>query len=270
MKSNMPLWFDAGVNLFSDRFHSDRDAVVQHARNSQVSELLLISSDVAESTLNTDYCLNHPALYCTAGVHPHYAGAVCSDWQEQIEVLLRSPAVVAVGECGLDFDRNFSTPEQQIQVFETQLQLASRHQKPVYLHERAAFSTQIALLQRYAGLTGIAHCFTGDTSQLKAYLDLGLYIGITGWLCDSNRGQALMEAVSYLPLDRLILETDAPFLLPKTMTNKPKSRRNEPAFLPEIAAQLSSLTGHSLEDIALHSRRNCLKLFQITPDGHSL
>ncbi|RVT44378.1 hydrolase TatD [Rheinheimera sediminis] len=269
MKNNKPLWFDAGVNLFSDRFNNDRDAVVQNARNNQVSELLLISSDAAESKLNADYCLSHSALYCTAGVHPHYAGAVSSDWQHQIQLLLQSPTVVAVGECGLDFDRNFSAPEQQIQVFETQLQLASQYKKPAYLHERAAFSTQIALLQQCSALTGIAHCFTGDTNQLKAYLDLGLYIGITGWLCDNNRGQSLMDAISYLPLDRLILETDAPFLLPKTMLNKPKSRRNEPQFLTEIATQVSSLTGHSLVDIARHSRTNCLKLFQINTDEHT-
>lgn len=266
----MPWWFDTGVNLFSERFAQDRDDVVQRAKLSKISELLLISSDVAETYQNIGYCQTTSALYCTAGVHPHQAAAVTEGWVEELQLLLKLPAVVAIGECGLDFDRNFSTPEQQIQVFETQLQLASQHQTPVYLHERAAFSAQIALLQQYSGLTGIAHCFTGDRTQLKAYLDLGLYIGITGWLCDSIRGQSLMDAVKYLPLDRLILETDAPFLLPKTMENKPKSRRNEPAFLPEIAAQLSNITGHSLENIALHSRKNCLDLFQITANGHSL
>jgi len=270
VKSNMPLWFDAGINLFSDRFNSDRDDVVRRARDVNIKEMLLISSDLAESQLNTQYCSNVPSLYCTAGVHPHQAAGVSAGWIADLESLLQDPHVVAVGECGLDFNRNFSTPEQQIEVFEAQLAVATRLNKPVYLHERDAFPIQISLLKNHPGLRGIAHCFTGDSSQLKTYLDLGLYIGITGWLCDTKRGQSLMDAVRYLPLDRLILETDAPFLLPKTMAPKPKSSRNEPAYLPTVAAQFAHLTGHSLDDIALHSRRNSLTLFQITADEHYL
>jgi TatD DNase family protein len=266
----MPQWFDTGVNLFSERFTQDRDAVVERARQNQVSGLLLISSDVAESYQNSDYCQTATALYCTAGVHPHQASTVADGWIDELQLLLKQSHVVAVGECGLDFNRNFSAPEQQIQVFEAQLQLAKRCQKPVYLHERDAFSTQISLLKKHPGLSGVAHCFTGDSSELKAYLDLGFYIGITGWLCDEKRGQSLRDAVRYLPLDRLILETDAPFLLPKTIVPKPKSSRNEPAYLPEIAAQFTHLTGHNLDDIAIHSRRNSLSLFQITADDHYL
>jgi TatD DNase family protein len=266
----MPRWFDAGVNLFSERFAPDRDAVIQRAQQNHIRELLLISSDLAESYQNSGYCQTATAVYCTAGVHPHQASSVTERWVEELQLLLRQPAVVAVGECGLDFNRNFSAPEQQIQVFELQLALAIQQQKPVYLHERDAFSTQINLLKKHSGLTGIAHCFTGDRSELKAYLDLGLYIGITGWLCDEKRGQNLMEAIRYLPLDRLILETDAPFLLPKTMAPKPKSSRNEPIYLPQIAAQFAKLTGHDLDDIALNSRKNSLRLFQITADEYSL
>ena len=266
----MPWWFDTGVNLFSERFAQDRDAVIERARQNHIRELLLISSDLAESYQNSDYCQTTTSLYCTAGVHPHQASTVADGWLDELQLLLKLPHVVAVGECGLDFNRNFSTPKQQIEVFEGQLALAAKLKKAVYLHERDAFPTQISLLKNHPGLSGIAHCFTGDSSQLKAYLDLGLYIGITGWLCDTKRGQHLMDAVRYLPLDRLILETDAPFLLPKTLTPKPKSSRNEPAYLPEIAAKLADLTGHSLDDIALHSRRNSLSLFQITADEHNL
>lgn len=266
----MPDWFDTGVNLFSDRFAADRDAVVQRARQNHVRELLLISSDLAESQQNIDFCQSSSALYCSAGVHPHQAGAVQDGWIEALRQLLQNPTVVSVGECGLDFNRNFSTPEQQIQVFDAQLAVASECKKPVYLHERDAFAKQISMLSRYQGLTGIAHCFTGNNTELKAYLDLGLYIGITGWLCDAKRGQSLIDAVRYLPLDRLILETDAPFLLPKTRAVKAKSSRNEPAYLVEIAAEFARITGHSLEDVALHSRRNSLTLFQITADEHNL
>lgn len=262
--------FDAGVNLFNPCYAENREQILHSAWQNGLSGMLLISSDIKESQQQQLYSLTDPRLYCTAGVHPHQASQVEPDWLTTLTQLLHLPQVVAVGECGLDFNRNFSAPEQQIQVFDAQLQLAASHKKPVYLHERDAFNSQLDILQRYPDLTGIAHCFTGDKTQLKAYLDLGLYIGITGWLCDETRGQDLMEAVRYLPLDRLILETDAPFLLPKTMSNKPKSRRNEPAFLPEIAAQFARLTGHDLDEVALHSRRNSLNLFQITADEQDL
>lgn len=262
--------FDAGLNLFNPRYTEDKDQVLNRAWQSGLSGILLISSDIEESQLQQRYALSDPRLYCTAGVHPHHAGQVQPDWLIRLGELLQQPSVVAVGECGLDFNRNYSSPEQQIRVFEAQLDMAIHCHKAVYLHERDAFTTQLELLRRYPDLTGIAHCFTGDKTQLKAYLDLGLYIGITGWLCDTKRGQSLMDAVRYLPLDRLILETDAPFLLPKTMAPKPKSSRNEPAYLPAVAAQFAHLTGHSLDDIALHSRRNSLTLFQITADEHYL
>lgn len=266
----MHQWFDTGVNLFSDRFAQDRDAVVERARQNQVDHLLLISSDLAESYENINYCQTNTHIYCTAGVHPHQASAVTNGWIEELKLLLQKCHVVAVGECGLDFNRNFSAPEQQIKVFEAQLELAQACGKAVYLHERDAFSTQLSLLKSYPGLTGVAHCFTGSLTELKAYLDLGLYIGITGWLCDEKRGQDLREAIRYLPLDRLILETDAPFLLPKTIRPKPKSGRNEPAYITEIAVQFAALTGHSLNDIALYSRRNSLQLFQLQADGQTL
>lgn len=266
----MPFWFDAGVNLFNERFDQDRDAVVERARQKQISELLLISSDIAETQKNISYCHQDKAIYCTAGVHPHHASSVAPDWLESLKLLLQQRQVVALGECGLDFNRNFSTPEQQIEVFSSQLDLATELNKPVYLHERDAFSTQISLLKNHSGLRGVAHCFTGRKEELKAYLDLGLFIGITGWLCDEKRGQSLREAVSYLPLDRLILETDAPFLLPKTMSPKPKSSRNEPAYLAEIARHLALLTGRTPDEIALYSRRNTLNLFNLSLSEQSL
>lgn len=266
----MKPFFDAGVNLFNPCYAENREQILQNAWQHGLSGILLISSDVNESRQQQQYACSDPRLYCTAGVHPHQAGQVESDWLTTLTQLLHLPHVVAVGECGLDFNRNFSTPEQQIQVFDAQLQLAIHHKKPLYLHERDAFNCQLDMLQNYPGLTGIAHCFTGNKTQLKAYLDLGLYVGITGWLCDETRGQDLIEAVRYLPLDRLVLETDSPFLLPKTMNNRPKSRQNEPAFLVEIAAQFARLTGHNLDEIALHSKNNSLNLFQIAANEHDL
>jgi TatD DNase family protein len=261
------LWFDAGVNLFSAQFGQDRDQVVSQAHAAGVCELLLISSDLGETQLNLQFCAEHDGTFSTAGVHPHQADHVSTNWLQQLELLMRRPEVVAVGECGLDYNRMFSAKEQQIRVFSAQLSLAKQYTKAVYLHERDAFTDQIGLLKTHQVDHGIAHCFTGDVSQLRAYLDLGLYIGITGWLCDERRGTDLQLALKFVPLDRLVLETDAPYLLPRNLTDKPKNRRNEPAFLPAIGEKVSALLDLDVAQVAAVSRANSLKLFGIPADA---
>jgi TatD DNase family protein len=258
--------FDVGVNLFSTQFDADRTEVVQRAQAHNITRQLLISSDLAETKQNQDYCAGHAGLYCTAGVHPHAAARVTERWTEQLTQLLQHAKVVAVGECGLDFVRDFSPRPIQIEVFEQQLALAKQRNKPVYLHEREAFDTQLALLKTHQITDGVAHCFTGDTKQMKAYLDLGLYIGITGWLCDERRHQLLVEAIGYLPSDRLLLETDAPYLLPRTLTEKPKSRRNEPMYLPELVRYIAQLTGQDPQQIRQQSWQNSCRVFHLPQD----
>jgi TatD DNase family protein len=262
--------FDAGVNLFSNQFDQDRAEVVDRARQQGVHRLLLISSDLAETQLNQEYSNTFSGLYCTAGVHPHQAINVESGWHARLSKLLQQPRVVAVGECGLDFNRDFSPRQQQISVFEQQLELAKHCGKPVYLHERDAFDTQLELLQQHQIQHGVAHCFTGDQHQLKAYLDQGLYIGITGWLCDERRHQQLVQAMRYLPLDRLLLETDAPYLLPRTLQPKPKNRRNEPMYLTEVMHYLAQLVGKSAEEISTISWNNSCTLFNLPWQGREL
>jgi len=260
-------WFDAGVNLFSAQFDQDRAQVVSQAHTAGVSGLLLISSDLGETQLNQQFCTAHCGSFTTAGVHPHQADHVSTDWLQQLELLLQQPEVVAVGECGLDYNRMFSAKQQQLRVFSAQLSLAKQYTKAVYLHERDAFTDQIDLLKTYQVDHGIAHCFTGDVNQLRAYLDLGLYIGITGWLCDERRGTDLQQALKFVPLDRLVLETDAPYLLPRNLTDKPKSRRNEPAFLPAIGEKVAALLELDIARVAAVSRANSLKLFGIPADA---
>ena len=264
MLTDSNRWFDAGVNLFSAQFDDDRLQVVTQAQAAGVTELLLISSDLAETQDNLQFCSKHIGSFCTAGVHPHQADHVPDDWLTLLEQQLQKPGVVAVGECGLDYNRMFSAKEQQLRVFSAQLSLAKQHAKAVYLHERDAFTDQIDLLKSHQIQHGIAHCFTGDDRQLRAYLDLGLYIGITGWLCDERRGSALQQALNFVPLDRLVLETDAPYLLPRNLQDKPKSRRNEPAYLPAIGAKVAELLQLDIALIANTSRANSLKLFGIS------
>jgi len=260
-------WFDCGVNLFSPQFAAQEVAVIAAARLAGVNRCLLISSDLAESKKNSNFCQQHLSCFSTAGVHPHQAAQVSIDWLEQLQHQLANPNVVAIGECGLDFNRDFSPRAQQQQVFAAQLALSQQVQLPVYLHERDAFPTQIAMLKEQPPLAGVAHCFTGDSSQLKTYLDLGLYIGITGWLCDERRGQALQQALAYIPADRLILETDAPYLTPRTI--RPRPRCNTPALLPAIAAEVARLTGLSLQQIAEQSYQNSCRLLQLPVEDTS-
>lgn len=234
---------------------------MDEAQAAGIARLLLISSELAESQRNLGFRQQYANCYTTAGVHPHQAAQVSSDWLASLQQLALQPGVVAIGECGLDFNRDFSPRQQQQQVFAEQLQLAKQLDKAVYLHERDAFATQLAMLNEQQISYGIAHCFTGDRSQLQAYLDLGLYIGITGWLCDERRGQALQQAIHYIPADRLILETDAPYLVPRTV--RPRPKRNTPALLPAIAAEAARLTGRELADIAAQTYANSCRLFQL-------
>lgn len=258
--------FDVGVNLFNAQFDLDRQEVIARAKAAGVDAMLLISTDLNEARQHQLESTLHHHFYCTAGVHPHYAASVAVDYLQQLDTLLEHDRVVAVGECGLDFNRDFSPREIQIKVFEQQLRLAKSKEKALYLHERDAFETQLALLKEYQIQRGVAHCFTGDSQQMCAYLDLGLYIGITGWLCDERRHSQLVQALNYLPLDRLLIETDAPYLLPRTLHQKPKNRRNEPMYLPEIASCIAKFTGESVEKIRQISKQNSYKVFNLSQE----
>lgn len=259
--------FDVGVNLFNAQFDLDRNEVIDRAKAAGVQSMLLISTDIEETRKNQLESELDANFFCTAGVHPHYSASVTPNELQQLETLLTHHKVVAVGECGLDFNRDFSPRDRQIEVFELQLELAKNVKKPVYLHERDAFDTQLALLKHHQIQQGVAHCFTGNVQQMRAYLDLGLYIGITGWLCDERRHDQLVEALNYLPLDRLLIETDAPYLLPRTLQQKPKSRRNEPMYLLEIVSYIASLTGKSVDQIRQTSVANSYRVFNLSQDS---
>lgn len=260
------MWTDIGLNLSSERFEADRDAVVAAALAAGVTTLLLTGTSVAESqkvlALAEHYA---PHAYTTAGVHPHDASHLDAEGLAVLRTLLAHPRVVAVGETGLDFNRNYSPPAAQEKAFEAQLALAAETALPLFLHERDAATRMIAMLRtsRDAWRGGVLHCFTGDKAALFAYLDLGLHIGITGWVCDERRGQELRELVRHIPADRLLLETDAPWLIPRDMPSLPKSRRNEPAFLPHIAEVVAGLRGESVQELAKQTTGNARQLFGI-------
>ncbi len=204
-------------------------------------------------------------LASTAGVHPHHAAAYEPACAALFRELLAGSETVAVGECGLDYYRDFSPRAAQRAAFVAQLALAVEVGKPVFLHQRDAHADFVAILgefsTRLAG--GVAHCFTGGIPELEAYLELGLSIGVTGWICDERRGGSLREAAPRIPAERLMLETDAPYLLPRDLVPAPKSRRNEPAYLPHIARVVAGLRGESLEALGRTTTANARRLFRL-------
>jgi TatD DNase family protein len=258
---------DIGSNLTHDSFAADRDSVMARAAEAGVHRQVVTGADLAGSRQAAALAALHPGrLWSTAGVHPHHAASFAVAQRAALYELLTMDRVVAVGECGLDYYRNFSTPAAQRAAFSAQLEIAAELRKPVFLHQRDAHADFVAILREFRSKLpgGVAHCFTGGDSELNEYLTLGLHIGITGWVCDERRGQALRATVPRIPADRLLLETDAPYLLPRDLDPMPKSRRNEPSFLPHIACVVADLRGESLASLAETTTRNAVALFSIT------
>jgi TatD DNase family protein len=255
---------DIGVNLTNSRFDKDREDILLRAKSANIEHMLITGTSVESSQLASKLCDTQPKfLFSTAGVHPHDADNVSNDYIQRLKQLADLTCVKAIGECGLDFNRNFSTPDNQIKVFSEQVSLAAQLSFPLFLHQRDAFEPWLNILKPYVDKIPamVSHCFTGNKEQLIQCLDHGMYIGITGWLCDKKRGRALRELVKYIPLDRLMIETDAPYLTPQNIKPKPKSSRNEPAYLPYIVDILSEVTPYSTNDIIAYSTNNAKKVF---------
>lgn len=257
---------DIGVNLMHDSFDDDRDAVIQRASDAGVNRMILTGSSEQGSRDALSLAEAWPGrMYATAGVHPHHASDYSDTVHSTLAELTANDAVVAAGECGLDYCRNFSPPDDQRDAFRRQLELAADTQLPVFLHQRDAHDDFVKILEPAMGniTRAVAHCFTGGEDELLAYLELGLYIGITGWICDERRGKNLKNIVGQIPLDRLMIETDAPYLLPRTLASKPKTRRNEPMYLREVLRVVSDATGKPESVIAAATTENAERFFAI-------
>ncbi|UQZ85455.1 Tat-linked quality control protein TatD [Paenibacillus konkukensis] len=260
---NHPI-VDIGVNLMHRSFHEDREQVVQRAAESQVSPLIITGTSLRSSGEAARYAARYPGkLYATAGVHPHDAKSCNEETIAKLRELAALPQVAAIGECGLDYNRDFSPRDVQRHWFAEQIRLALELDMPLFLHEREASADFIAILKEHAVSKAVVHCFTGTRSELKAYLDMGLYIGITGWICDERRGKHLQELVRMIPLNRLMLETDAPFLTPRDLKEKPANGRNEPAFLPHILQTVARCIGKPAEEVAKAATETTAEFFGI-------
>jgi TatD DNase family protein len=269
---------DIGANLAHDSFDADRDAVLQRAWGAGLAAIVVTGSSADSSRKALELARAHPGrLYATAGLHPHHA----SEWSAEHAALFRDlaaqPEVVSLGECGLDYFRNYSPHADQVRAFTAQLALAAELKKPVFLHQRDAHAGFLPILREYRPqlVDAVVHCFTDTADARDDYLALGCSIGITGWICDERRGLPLREVARGIPDDQLLIETDAPYLLPRTapkpVPGSPRSgrnegaahRRNEPATLPYVARALAEARGQSETQVADATTRNARRFFRL-------
>ncbi len=258
---------DIGANLTHVSFENDFEAVVTAAQEAGLGHIILTGTDLETSVAAEALATQNQAFFSsTAGFHPHVASEAGAEHFAQISALADSPRVVAIGETGLDFNRNYSPQDTQITVFEQHLALASKLQKPLFLHQRDAHDAFIGLLKQYRDKIpgGVVHCFTDTEAALREYLDLDMYIGITGWICDERRGVELQQHVRLIPAERLLIETDAPYLLPRSLRPRPKSRRNEPKYLPEVLRVIAECRDDTMEELATATAENAQRLFGLS------
>jgi len=268
-KQNMN-YIDIGINLTNKQFQNDIDDVVQDALDADVSQMILTGTSVRNSEESAKIARQYPGvLYATAGIHPHDAKSFDAQSISKLRKLLELKHVVSVGECGLDFDRDFSPRNKQEECYKAQLELAIEVQKPLFLHERSAFNSFMNITKDYLPQLpkAVVHCFTGTLQEAKTYLDNGFYLGFTGAISDAKRFGHLKEVIQYVPLDRMMIETDAPFMLPKNVPNsllkKYHERRCEPAFLPYVAGTIAQFKGITLAKVAEETTRNSKSFFLI-------
>jgi|TARA_B110000444_G_C18850082_1_gene604857 TatD DNase family protein len=264
------MLIDIGVNLSNSRFSGDIENVLLRAEQSNVKKIVLTGTSVTETEACIELCEKYKGqfpgmLYATAGIHPHEASSFNNSAINAIAHLAQHPSIVAIGETGLDFNRNLSPEKMQESAFEAQIELAENSQLPLFLHERDASKRQLEILTSYQNSLpkAVIHCFTGDKRTLFSYLDLDLYIGITGWICDERRGSDLQSIVKNVPLHRLMVETDAPYLLPRNMPQPPKNRCNEPANLTYVIEGIAAHREESVTILAESSSATAIEFFNL-------
>jgi TatD DNase family protein len=255
-------FIDIGANLTNRSLMKDLNGVITRAADAGVRQIVVTGTNLEESSKAIELCDQYPdQLVCTIGIHPHHASDWKSDTPTSLQNLSKNACVRAIGETGLDFNRNYSPRDDQIDCFRRQLELAISLNKPVFTHQRDAHDTFIGILREYRPQLSkvVVHCFTDSKAALLDYLELDCHIGITGWICDERRGLELQQLVGLIPADRLMVETDAPYLLPRDLPAKPASRINEPVYLPHI---INAVARHQRKDVD-QLAAECLRTSQL-------
>lgn len=260
------MLIDIGANLTHESFQHDMADVLARARAENIVALMVTGASEQGSVDARRLARLHPGyLYATAGIHPHHASEHDAAATATLRALLADDVVRAVGETGLDYFRDLSPRRDQVRSFEQHIELAIETGKPMFLHERDAYPDFAEVLRPYRDNLGklVVHCFTGEKDALFAYLDLDCHIGLTGWICDERRGTHLPGLLGNIPPDRLMIETDAPYLMPRTIRPRPKTRRNEPFYLPYICRFVADTLGVDYARVAQQTTATAAAFFDI-------
>ena len=253
---------DIGVNLFCPQFAGREEEIIADAGSAGIG-VILTGGDPETSARSLAFAEGRDGVFATAGIHPHDADGGGVD---AIRALLASFHPAAIGECGLDYDRMYSTRENQLAVFDALLGLSEETNLPLFLHERAAHRDFIDLLKAHPSCAerAVVHCFTGTAEEALRCLRIGCCIGVTGWVCDERRNQDLLEALKVIPADRLMAETDAPYLLPRGLRLK---NPNLPVYLPHVIRRLAQEKGMEEEAMQELLLATTLRFFSLPSIG---
>ena len=256
-------YFDIGANLTHKSFHKDFNEVIKEAKNNNLKKICITSTSIEDTKASLDIAEKDSDFFITTcGIHPHHADSFKNNDIEKIKDLCIHPSVKAIGEAGLDFNRNFSNKKNQIRCFKSQIEIAQEFSLPLFMHQRDAHEDFIECFKNIdLNVNAVVHCFTENESKFNEYLDIGFWIGLTGWICDPVRGKHMDNLLSSMPLDRVMIETDSPYLLPKNL--KVKSRRNEPKFIEEVAKRIAYFQRKSLKEVSQIFYENSLKFFNL-------
>jgi TatD DNase family protein len=252
---------DTHAHLYWKSFDDDRDQMLARAREAGVSRMIVVGTDLDTSRAAFELCAGHDGLFPTAGVHPHDASGVGDDVRRAIEDLCAREECVAVGETGLDWFKEYSPRAQQLESFRWQIALARRLEKPLVVHCRDAHEDTVALLSEARGVRGVMHCYTMGPNELPPYLELGFYISFSG-VVTYPKNALNKAAACVVPLDRLLVETDSPYLAPQGK----RGRRNEPAFVRTVLDEIAALRGMDAGELAAVTSENASRLFALSPE----
>lgn len=255
------MLIDSHAHLDMKQFDSDRDQVIDRALSADVRHIITVGIDIKSSLNAVKLTTHYPPIFATIGIHPHNADNANNNDFEQIALIAQQDKIIAIGEIGLDFFHNRSARQKQIEVFTQQLAIAISLDLPVVIHDREAHTNTLNILSSFkkCGLKGMIHCFSGDYNLAKTFIDMGYYISIPGTVTFNNASQ-IQDVARRVPLNRLLLETDAPFLAPTPYRGK----RNEPGYVTHIAQKIAKLRDVSFEEISYQTSKNVFQLFNLS------
>ena len=252
------MYFDTHAHYDNNKFIEDRDALLASMPENDISLILNAASNLKTAKFSIRLADKYPFIYASVGVHPHDSITMIDETLFELEKLLRHPKTVAIGEIGLDFHYDFSPRDVQVKRFREQLDLARKVNKPVIIHMREATEETLDIISEYKDLTGVFHCFPGSWETAKIILDAGWYISFTGVVTFKNARKAI-EVIEKMPMDRLLLETDCPYMSPEPL----RGRRNNSINLKYIAQKIAEIRGLTIDEVAVITKENGIKLFRI-------